>query len=199
MNDKRCGSIKLIIGCMFSGKTSELQTEFAEWSSIGKKPICINYIDDNRYGNIYSNMYNHNENAVECLKTALLKDVDEEIIKSGEIILINEGQFFPDIVEYTLRWCEVYNKNVIVCGLDGDYLRKPFGRLLELIPYADSILKKTAYCKKCSDGTPGLFTHRKSQEKEQIVIGAADYEALCRACYLELTIESKELNEESAK
>jgi thymidine kinase len=181
---KQCGTIKLILGCMFSGKTTELQREFREWSSIDKKPLCINYIDDNRYGNIFSNMYNHNEIGVECIKVGKLSDVNIELLKKSEIILINEGQFFHDLVEFCLLWCEEYGKNIIVCGLDGDYLRRPFGRILDLMPLADSVVKLTAYCKKCSDGTKALFTHRKSSETEQVVIGANNYEALCRKCYL---------------
>jgi thymidine kinase len=183
---EKMGSLKLILGCMFSGKTTELQREFREWSSIGKKPLCINYIDDNRYGNIFTNMYNHDENAVECIKVGLLSEVDREMIMNTEIILINEGQFFPDLVEYCKLWCEEYKKNIIVCGLDGDYLRRPFGKILDLIPLADSYEKLTAYCKRCSDGTKAIFTHRKSSEKEQVVIGASNYEALCRKCYSEL-------------
>ncbi len=187
MTENKCGTIKLILGCMFSGKTTELQREFREWSSINKKPLCINYIDDNRYGDIFTNMYNHNEIGVECIKVKNLCDVDNELIVNTEIILINEGQFFGDLVEYCQKWCEKYGKNIIVCGLDGDYLRKPFGKILDLLPLSDSVVKLTAYCKRCSNGTKGIFTHRKTTETEQVVIGASNYEALCRNCYLELT------------
>ena len=112
MEGKKIGSIKVILGCMYSGKTSELQREFNEWSSISKKPLCINYIDDNRYGNIFTNMYNHNEVSVECIKVGSLKDVNEKLVNDTEIILINEGQFFPDLVEYCQLWCESYGKNI---------------------------------------------------------------------------------------
>lgn len=176
-------SIKIIIGCMFSGKTSYLQREYHEWISINKSPLCINYIDDNRYGDNFTNMYNHNENYIECIKTKNLRDVDEELISKHEVILINEGQFFSDLVEYCVKWSDKLGKIIIVCGLDGDFQRKSFGEILNLIPYADSVKKLTAYCKECSDGTKAIFTHRKTNEKEQIVIGSNNYEALCRKCY----------------
>lgn len=179
------GSIKLILGCMFSGKTTELQREFKEWSSINKTPLCINYTDDNRYGDIYNNMYSHDQSTVECIKVKTLSEIEEELILENDIILINEGQFFSDLVEYSVLWCDKYNKKVIVCGLDGDFQRKPFGKILDLIPYADSVEKLSAYCKHCSDGTKAIFTHRKSSEQEQIVIGADNYEALCRKCYID--------------
>jgi thymidine kinase len=181
---QQTGSIKIIIGCMFSGKTTELQREFREWDSINKTPLCINYIDDNRYGDIYTNMYSHDKVAVDCIKVKSLKDVEDELIKENDIILVNEGQFFSDLVEYCVLWCDTYHKKIIVCGLDGDFQRKPFGKILDLIPYADSVEKITAYCKNCSDGTKAIFTHRKSTEQEQVVIGVNNYEALCRKCYV---------------
>jgi len=180
------GSIKVILGPMFSGKTTDLIREFREWSSIKKKPLCINYDGDNRYGNVFeNNLYNHNLMAVECIKTNNLKDIDNKLIINADVILINEGQFFHDLVEYCKLWCDTYNKNIIVCGLDGDYQRKPIGKILELIPLSDSIVKFSSFCAKCADGTRAYFTHRKSKETEQIVIGTNNYEALCRKCYLE--------------
>jgi thymidine kinase len=185
--ENKCGTIKLILGCMFSGKTTELQREYHEWSSINKKPLCINYSEDNRYGDNYNSMYNHNEFGVECIKVQKLEEVNIDLINNVEIILINEGQFFSDLIEYCQLWCEKYGKHIIVCGLDGDFQRKPFGKILDLIPLADSFEKLTAYCKKCSDGTKAVFTHRKTTESEQVVIGASNYEALCRKCYLRET------------
>lgn len=183
MTDKKYGSIKLILGCMFSGKTTLLQREYHEWSSINKKILCINYIDDNRYGD-NNNMYNHNKESIECIKVRKLEDINNNIIENSDIIIINEGQFFSDLIEFCLLWCEKMNKNIIVGGLDGDFKRRPFGKILDLIPYADSVEKLTAYCKKCSDGTKALFTHRTSSEKNTIVIGgSSNYEALCRYHY----------------
>jgi thymidine kinase len=72
-----------------------------------------------------------------------------------------------------------------VAGLDGDAQRKPFGKLLELIPLADSIIKLKAMCKKCNDGTEALFTSKKVHDTTVVDIGSSDkYEALCRAHYI---------------
>jgi thymidine kinase len=186
MATSKCGTLKVILGCMFSGKTSALITEFREWSSIGKKPLCINYVGDNRYGNICEgNMYNHNLVSVKCIHVSKLEEVGSELINESDVLLINEGQFFCDLVKYSRLWCEDLNKHVVVCGLDGDFKREMFGEILKLIPLADSVEKKTAYCALCSDGTKALFSHRKSVETEQIVIGSSNYMALCRKCYLE--------------
>ena len=182
------GTLKLILGPMFSGKTTALIREFREWSSINKKPLCINYIGDDRYGNVCeNNMYNHNRLSVKCTYASKLKDVSDDLVKNSDIILINEGQFFSDLIEFVKVWCETYGKNVVVCGLDGDYKRMMFGDILKLVPLADSVEKLNAFCAKCADGTKAHFTHRCSKETEQIVIGSSNYVALCRKCYVNET------------
>ena len=173
---------------MFSGKTTALIREYMEWKSIGKIPLCINFSSDNRYGLVQEKkMYNHNLLFAECIYVNELKEVSQDTIQKYDVILINEGQFFIDLVEYAKLWCETYGKNIVVSGLDGDYKRDTFGEILKLVPLADSVKKIHAFCAKCANGTPAWFTHRKSKDTKQISIGGADiYEALCRKCYLEL-------------
>ena len=169
---------------MFSGKTSMLINYYTQWNNINKKVLMINYIDDNRYGDDNC-VYSHNKIKVPCVKTKLLKDLSDNIINDVDVILINEGQFFSDLVYFSLFWCEKYNKNIIVSGLDGDYLRRPFGQLHHLIPFADDVIKLKAFCKKCNNGTPAIFTKRLSNESEDIVIGTDNYVPLCRKHYNE--------------
>lgn len=185
MSNIRKMSIKIILGCMYSGKTTEVISLCNKWFSISKKVVCINYEFDNRYGND-EQLYSHDLVTVDCIKTLRLELVDNKIINDADIILINEGQFFPDLIEYCLLWCEKYGKNIIVSGLDGDYKRQPFGDILNLIPYADTVTKLYAFCTMCQNGTHAIFTHRNSEEKEQIVIGSNNYMALCRNCYCKL-------------
>lgn len=178
------GSIKIILGCMFSGKTSEIIRECNRWNSINKNVLCINYVKDDRYGND-DNLYSHTKEHFNCKKVELLSEISENDIKEAHIILINEGQFFSDLIECCKSWCEIYQKNIIVSGLDGDFQRNPFGKILDLIPLADSVVKLPALCHKCMDGTEAIFTSRLSDESEQIVIGANNYVALCRKHYLD--------------
>ena len=180
------GSIKIVLGCMFSGKTTEVINVYKKWFSISKKAVCINFEGDTRYGDD-DKLYSHDLSTVECIKVSKLKDVQIESILEGDIILINEGQFFSDLVEYCILWCEKYNKNIIVSGLDGDFQRKPFGPLLELIPYCDTVKKIHAFCKYCADGTHALFSWRISKENNQVVIGTNNYVAVCRKHYCELS------------
>lgn len=178
------GSLDIILGCMFSGKTSELIMSDRRWSAIGKKVLSINYDKDVRYGS--DAMYSHSLEKTKCIMTNLLGDIDEEIIKNADIILINEAQFFKDLLKYCVYWVDILKKHITVSGLDGDFERKPFGHILDLIPYCNSVKKITAYCKMCNTPTPAIFTHRITSETKQELIGSNNYIALCRYHYLEL-------------
>jgi len=179
------GTIEIVLGCMYSGKTSEVIKVCKKWHSISRKAICINFEGDTRYGDD-EKLYSHDLSTVQCIKVSKLEQVDLETIKTGDIILINEGQFFSDLIEYCLLWCEQYGKDIIVSGLDGDFKRRPFGKILDLIPYANSVTKLNAFCSLCKDGTHAPFTWRLSDEKDQIVIGSTNYIAICRKHYCEL-------------
>ena len=132
-------------------------------------------------------VYSHDLLNVKCINTLTLAEIHEVIIAESpcNVILINEGQFFPDLLEYVVMWCEKYNKNILISGLDGDYLRKPFGQILDLIPYANKVKKLKAFCSVCKDGTYAHFTKRISEDVEQKIIGNDIYISVCRKHYLE--------------
>jgi len=105
----------------------------------------------------------------------------------AECLIIEEAQFFPDLRDFVLFSVEVMKKQVVCVGLDGDANRKPFGQLLDLIPYADTVEKYKALCPVCHDGTKAVFTSRKVLDPtvQQISVGGSDqYEPLCRKHYL---------------
>ncbi|NWX94339.1 KITH protein, partial [Nothoprocta pentlandii] len=117
---------------------------------------------------------------MEALPACLLKDVYQEALGSA-VIGIDEGQFFPDIVEF----CEMMantGKTVIVAALDGTFQRKAFGSILNLVPLAESVVKLNAVCMECY--REASYTKRLGAEREVEVIGGADkYHSVCRACY----------------
>jgi len=76
-----------------------------------------------------------------------------------------------------------YNKKVYVGGLDGDFERKKFGAILDLIPLCDKVTKLTSLCSQCKDGTPGIFSMRLTNEVEQTVVGSDNYIPVCRKCF----------------
>lgn len=183
------GHLHLILGAMFSGKTTRLIQIYKTRTYIGKKVVVINYLDDTRYHETM--MSTHDQQMIPCIQTAELTSLCNdphnshyEKIKQADTILINEGQFFKDIFENVLHLVESEHKEVFICGLDGDFMRNQFGGLLHLIPFCDTVEKLASLCSDCRDGTPAIFSFRTSAEEEQLVIGSDNYKPLCRACYL---------------
>ena len=156
--------------------------------------MVINYEKDNRYSdNLLSS---HDRVMIPCVKTLLLSDIlnFEDMIESShykefleaKAILINEGQFFPDIVEWVTIAVEKYNKNVYICGLNSDFSRNKFGNWLDLEVICDNVVMLHSFCSNCKK-KPALFSHRLSHERDIEIIGADSYIPVCRNCYNVLT------------
>jgi thymidine kinase len=104
--------------------------------------------------------------------------------ESAQVILINEGQFFPDIVEWVKHAVEIDHKTVYVCGLSSDYKRNKFGNWLDLETICDKVVMLYSFCGNCKK-KPAIFSHRISKETDLEVIGGAEcYIPVCRICYL---------------
>jgi len=174
--------LELIIGPMFSSKTSSL-LEIYKQCVYCNIPVCIiNHTIDKRYHETM--VSSHDKVMAPCLQTDSLANIwslSSEIRKS-DVILINEGQFFPDLYDVVVDMLE-HKKKVYVCGLDGDFERKKFGQILDLIPMCDKIRKLTSLCSICRDGTRGVFSMRLSCEKVQTIVGTENYMPVCRSCY----------------
>lgn len=184
------GKLHLILGPMFSGKTTKLIDIYNENKEKNKKVIAVNYSADRRYHD--SMLSTHDKVMIPCLFTESIAEVLQSTgIIEAEIILINEGQFFPDLYETVLMLVEQLGKTVYICGLDGDFKRNRFGELLNLLPFCDSVIKLSARCNICCE--PAIFSRRITRETEQVVIGSSNYIPVCRACYhvtVEFTPES---------
>jgi len=177
------GYLELAIGPMFASKSSWLIRLYNQYRVYTDKIVVINYVADKRYGENDVTMCTHDRVTIPCLLTEKLNDLD--IGNDIDVILVNEGQFFNDLVEWTKMMVDEKRKKVYICGLDGDYKREPFGSLLELIPLCDKVTKVTALCGVCKDGTKAIFTKRTTESKEQVLIGEKDhYLPVCRKCYI---------------
>jgi thymidine kinase len=175
--------LEIILGSMFSGKTSRLVEIYKQYKFCNIPIVVINHSIDNRYD---ENMLSTHDNVkIPCIKTNKLLDlIDSEDVYFSQVILINEGQFFPDLFLFVEDMLSVVNKKTIyVCGLDGDFKRNRFGEIIDLIPLCDKVTKLTSLCSICKDGTPGIFSKRITKEKEQTVVGADNYIPVCRNCY----------------
>jgi len=173
--------LELIIGPMFSGKTSRLIEVYKQCIFCNIQTVVINHSIDTRYDDHL--LSSHDKVMIPCIQTTNLSHIlQNEQVQSAQVILINEGQFFQDLYECIEIWLKE-NKKIYVGGLDGDFERKKFGQILDLIPLCDKVTKMTSLCSQCKNGTPGIFSMRLTEEKEQTVVGSTNYIPVCRGCY----------------
>ena len=168
-------SLKIVMGNMFSGKTTELIRILKRYSVIGKSIIVINSSKDVRSPDDV--LKTHDDVKFNCIKTNNLMNID---LSDSEVIAIDEAQFFTNLKEFCEKTLEL-GKIIILVGLDGDYLQRKFGEILECVPLADEVTKLSAICMCCMDGTPGPFTKRIINNNQLELIGGNDmYQAVCR-------------------
>jgi thymidine kinase len=175
--------IDIILGPMFSGKSTELLRRCSRLSAIGKKVLYINHTFDTRTDD---SIQTHSKIRESAIKLTKLADTPEEKYNEADIIAIDEAQFFDDLYAFVLQ-CERDEKSVIMSGLDGDSNRRPFGQILECIPLCDSVVKLTAMDMMDKDGTEAIFTVRlkSTNNKDQVCIGAQDvYASVSRKNYM---------------
>jgi thymidine kinase len=189
MNEKNEGYLEIILGPMFSGKTTRLLEVYNHYSYINKNVAVLNYAEDKRYHE--SMLSTHDHKMIPCIMTLDLNDVwknEKNIhyreLHNADVVLINEGQFFKDLKEVVLDMVEHQYKTVYICGLDGDFKRQKFGEILDLVPYCDIVTKLKSLCSVCKNGKRALFSHRVTEDTNQISIGSSNYKPLCRSCYL---------------
>jgi len=182
------GYLKIILGSMFAGKTTELIKEYNRHNACGIRCCFINHMYDDRYDSGTKKTKTHNQSEIlnDYSVNKLGQIFNKESLLFGntdyDVYFINEGQFFNDLYEWVDWLVNMKNKKVYVCGLDGDYKRKKFGSLLDIIPLCDDIVKIKALCNDCKK-SDGLFTCRLSDETEQLLVGTTNYCSLCRNCY----------------
>jgi thymidine kinase len=108
-------------------------------------------------------------------------------IKNARVILINEGQFFEDLYVNVLQFLKE-KKKIYIAGLDGDFERKKFGQILDLIPLCDKVSKLVSFCSICKNGNVGIFSLRLTKESCQTLVGSDNYIPVCRKCYEDLQV-----------
>jgi thymidine kinase len=181
--------LEIILGPMYSGKTSRLVEIYKQCKFCDIPVVVINHSIDTRYesGEIEDVLSTHDKVKIPCIKTNCLLDLyaDTSIndaVQFSDVILVNEGQFFSDLVAF-VECMLTENKKIYVCGLDGDFERNKFGEILDLIPLCDKVTKLTSLCSICKNGVLGIFSKRLTKEKEQTVVGSDNYIPVCRNCY----------------
>ena len=188
--------LEIILGSMYAGKTSRIVEIYKQCIFCNIAVSVINHSIDNRYDEEL--LSTHDKVKIPCIKTEKLLDLSIETINTNapdtrindklqilnsNVVLINEAQFFCDLQPFVEQLLN-HNKKIYVCGLDGDFERKKFGTIIDLIPICDKVVKLTSLCCICKDGTPGIFSKRLSSEQQQTVVGSDNYIPVCRKCYM---------------
>tara|TARA_B100000902_G_scaffold179136_1_gene172325 strand:- start:1 stop:582 length:582 start_codon:yes stop_codon:yes gene_type:complete len=185
-SSQQFGSIEVICGSMFSGKTEKLIQRVKKARAIGMKVKVFKPLIDNRYSNI--SVVSHNDNK---LKATIVKS-PEEIKKYStgyNFIAIDEAQFFDNGIVEVCNTLANKGTKIIIAGLDMDYKGNPFGPMPYLMSISEYVTKLHATCSRT--GNLAQFTFRKNKNDNLIVIGEKDqYEALSRNAFY-ATIKTK--------
>ena len=172
--------IESIFGPMFAGKTSELMRKIKRHKLAQKKCLVINFHADNRYSK-EPTITSHDQISISAIKVKTLSEVSSKQIESVEVIGIDEGQFFPDLIEQSEKWANM-GKIVIVAALDCTSFLKPFNKVTDLLAISEKVTKLSAVCMDC--GKDASFTKRILDEGPVELIGGLDkYKPVCRACF----------------
>jgi thymidine kinase len=179
------GKIQLICGPMFAGKTNELLRRIKKYK-VKVNCLLIKFEKDKRYSK--DDVVTHDKvtiKGVVTLTVAKLMDIkDKKIIIKSVVIGIDEGQFYPDIIDF----CELManqGRIVIVAALDANYKREPFGDICKLMSKAEDVTKLKAVCHFCDKIKEAAFTLRITEDlKEEVIGGGEMYKPCCRSCYI---------------
>lgn len=170
---------------MFSGKSSELIKRINKYKLLGKRVLVITHESDTRYSNgqflVSHDLVKESAVSTSHLHSLLLS----EQYDAADVICIDEAQFFDDLYTFVVYGVDHDSKCMIVAGLDGNYKREPFQQVVNLIPFADDVMKTRALCLLCSDGTLASFSKKINQvSHETIDVGGAEkYQSVCRHHY----------------
>ncbi|PIC35705.1 hypothetical protein B9Z55_014978 [Caenorhabditis nigoni] len=190
----RVGSITVILGPMFSGKTTEL-LRLHDRQIIAKRTcVLVKYAGDTRYDADLVATHSKMTGQGRTVKAHRLAEVASQIFSDDvQVVSIDEGQFFEDLAE-TCEELAQRGKVVCVAALNGTFERKPFPQISLLLPYANEIKQVTAVCVEC--GAQANFSFRSTLDKKVEVIGGSEsYTALCRECYVQKS-EEKDAEEQ---
>jgi len=173
------GSVELITGSMFSGKTEELIRRLRRAQFAGLKVEIFKPSLDKRYSE--TRVVSHDETSI---TSTPVDNASAILLLAGEVnvIGIDEAQFFDNSIVDVCNALADNGIRIVVAGLDMDFMGKPFGPMPALLSIAEYVTKVHAICMRC--GNLAQYSYRKSEEEQVVVLGEKDkYEPLCRDCF----------------
>lgn len=183
------GSVEVIVGSMFSGKSEELIRRVRRAQIARQKVQIFKPVIDARYSDTH--IVSHSAMKLESQAVSTAHEILHQVEPDTEVVGIDEGQFFDHELVGVVNDLAANGKRVLIAGLDMDYLGRPFEPMPLLMAIAEEVTKTRAVCIQC--GSPATYTQRLIASRERVVVGAADaYEARCRACFDPRLGEAKE-------
>jgi len=175
----KTGSIEVICGSMFSGKTEELIRRMRRAQFAKQKVEIFKPAMENRYSE--ENIVSHDQNAIPC--TPVEHSGNILLLSSGrDVVGIDEAQFFDEGLPLICNELANQGIRVIVAGLDMDYKGNPFGTMPELCAIAEDVTKVHAICVEC--GQLAGYSHRLAHNEKLVFLGEREeYQPLCRNCF----------------
>lgn len=182
------GSITLIMGPMFSGKTREL---FRRWdvrriagAVNGHKSVLIKWHQDTRYNTDVSVATSHaGLERKDALPASTLRECTPSITKDIKHIFIDEGQFFPDLTDQCIRWVHA-DRLVTISALTAFDTGDMWPQIQKLLPYCKEVVQLTAVCEECGRQDASLTVKRGGAAAAEIRVGGKElYKAICTRCY----------------
>jgi thymidine kinase len=181
----RHGSLEVVCGPMFSGKSEELIRRVRRAEIAGLRALIVKPVVDDRYD--VGHVVSHGGAKMRAVTAASSAEV-RRLAAGYEAIGVDEAQFFDAGIVGAISELVDRGARVVAAGLAQDFRGLPFGSMPTLLALADYVDKLEAVCHRC--GGPATLTQRLVDGKpapysgETVQIGALDsYEARCRACY----------------
>lgn len=173
-------SLEIVIGPMFSGKSSYALSYIRRQRAIGKKVLVIKPNIDNRYSN-EDVLITHDQEKTSCVMWPIERElIPTPEMRNADCVVFEEAQFFMGLSNAATYVMRAYKKDILIVGLDGDARQEKFGEILDCIPWATSVRKLNALCSVCRDGTEGPYTKRTNDNPQQIDVGGSEkYVAVC--------------------
>ena len=174
------GWVEVVCGPMFSGKSEELIRRLRRARIARKRVQVFKPAIDDRYA--LDEIVSHGDQRMKSEVVNDAKDILNKLDWRTQVVGVDESNFFgADLVDIVGQLADT-GKQVIVAGLDSDYLGRPFPPMPDLLCLAESITKTLAICMRC--GNPAKHTQRLVESDDLIMVGAAGmYEARCRRCF----------------
>ncbi len=178
----KTGSIEVICGSMFSGKTEEMIRRLRRARIARQNVQVFKPIVDKRYG--VNKVTSHSGSDFEAFPIKEAKELLDQLNDDTTVVGIDEAQFFDSAVVNVTKLLAKRGMRVIIAGLDQDFRGEPFGSMPILMSLAENVDKLHAICMVC--GEPGTRTQRlvngnpAKYDDPIVIIGASEmYEARC--------------------